>query len=227
MRILTFLSFAGMMVATACTPKEQAVTTVEDATTNEVEEVAAEPVKSDLMVVIDMDDYATWRSEAFDPDAERRATVCDESRTTVAKISDNKAIVLMYDVDVEKMGTFMNEEAMKQLKEQFGAEHATYNVVPSVPGEGPQYSDLLVVVDMDDFGTWKSQAFDPDAERRSTVCDEEKTLVGKVSDNKAAVAMFNVNLPKMGEFMTAEAMEELMKAFGAKHQVFRVARIDQ
>ena len=33
----------------------------------------------------------------------KRANVCDESRTTVGKVDDKNAIVMMYDVDMQGM----------------------------------------------------------------------------------------------------------------------------
>lgn len=186
-----------------------------------------ETILADLLVVVDMSDYTTWRSQAFDPDATRRATVCKEEQTVVAKVSDQKALVLMYGVDVEKMAGFMNEQVMDELKEKFGATHSVFAMKRPAPGQGPEVSDMLVKVKMDNYNTWRSEAFDPDTSRRATVCEENKTLVGKVSEQEAVVAMFAVNLSKMSEFMTEEAMKQLKEAYGAEHDVYAIARIDQ
>lgn len=219
MKLLGTIFMSATMAMSSCNG-----TTEEVATTNEnTKEVAAQeaPELSDLMVLVTMDNFSDWKTKAFDSDAERRATVCDEARTTVAKVDDNTALVLMYDVDVAKMSSFMTAEAMEELKKAFGAEHKVMPMVkPGAPGEGPSHGDVLVVVDMDDYSTWRSQAFDPDAERRATVCDEDRTLVGKVNDKKAVVGMFNVDLAGMGAFMTEEAMKELKEAFGAEHTVY-------
>lgn len=202
--------------------------------TEEVEQKSAtiketnEVIKQDLLVLVDMADYQDWRSRAFDADASRRATVCDEEKTLVAKVNDQKAMVLMFDVEVEKMGEFMNEEAMKTLKEQFGAEHSVFAVnLMSKPGEGPAVADVLTRVTMANYDDWKARAFDADADRRATVCDESRTLVGKVSNNEALVMMFSVDLPTMGSFMTEEAMKALKDAFGAENFPSLISRIDQ
>ena len=60
-----------------------------------------------------MNNYNEWKS-AFDVH-EERAQVCDESKTTVAKVSDNQAIVMLYDVDMPKMQELMTSDLMIQL----------------------------------------------------------------------------------------------------------------
>ena len=219
MKLLGTMFMSATMAMSSCNS-----TTEEVAATNEnTTEVAAQeaPELSDLLVMVTMDNYYDWKEKAFDSDAERRATVCDESRTTVAKVDDNTAMVLMYDVDVAAMSSFMTAEAMEELKEAFGAEHKVMPMIkPGAPGEGPSHGDILVVVDMMYYATWKSEAFDADADRRATVCDEERTLVGRVNENKAVVAMFNVDLAGMGAFMNEEAMAKLKEEHGAEHTVY-------
>ena len=60
-----------------------------------------------------MNNYNEWKS-AFDGH-EERAQVCDESKTTVSKVSDYQAIVMLYDVDTPKMQELMNSDLMIQL----------------------------------------------------------------------------------------------------------------
>ena len=60
-----------------------------------------------------MNNYNEWKS-AFDGH-EERAQICDESKTTVAKVSDNQAIVMLYDVDMPKMQELMTSDLMIQL----------------------------------------------------------------------------------------------------------------
>ena len=60
-----------------------------------------------------MNNYNEWKS-AFDGH-EERAQVCDESKTTVAKVSDNQVIVMLYDVDMPKMQELMTSDLMIQL----------------------------------------------------------------------------------------------------------------
>ena len=66
-----------------------------------------------VLLKVSMNNYNEWKS-AFDGH-EERAQVCDESKTTVAKVSDNQAIVMLYDVDMPKMQELMTSDLMIQL----------------------------------------------------------------------------------------------------------------
>ena len=63
-----------------------------------------------------MANYDEWK-EAFDNHAER-ATVCDESRTTVGKVNDKSCVVLLYDVDMQRMQELMGSEFMIKLSKE-------------------------------------------------------------------------------------------------------------
>lgn len=95
------------------------------------------PAKQDLMVIIEMANYDKWKSEAFDQDSKRRSSVCDEERTTVAKISDTQAIVLMYNVDMVKMPVFMQDEKMLKLEKKYNVKHKVHNfaLLPPPPSK--------------------------------------------------------------------------------------------
>ena len=54
---------------------------------------------------------------SFDSHAER-ASVCDESRTTVGKIDDQNCIVMLYDVDMEGMKSLMGSDFLIELSEK-------------------------------------------------------------------------------------------------------------
>ena len=66
-----------------------------------------------VLLKVSMNNYNDWKS-AFDGH-EERAQVCDELKTTVAKVSDNQAIVMLYDVDMPKMQELMTSDLMIQL----------------------------------------------------------------------------------------------------------------
>ena len=66
-----------------------------------------------VILKVSMANYVEWK-EAFDNHAER-ATVCDESRTTVGKVDDTSCIVMLYDVDMEGMQEIMGSEFMITL----------------------------------------------------------------------------------------------------------------
>ena len=58
---------------------------------------------ADLVAYIPLKkNYDSWRV-LFDSDVARRKTVCDESRTIVAKVDDKNAMVMMFSVDMQKV----------------------------------------------------------------------------------------------------------------------------
>ena len=69
-----------------------------------------------VIVKVSMANYEEWK-EAFDNHAER-ATICDESKTTVGKINDTSCIVMLYDVDMQGMQELMGSEFMIRLSEE-------------------------------------------------------------------------------------------------------------
>ena len=60
------------------------------------------------------DNFDDWKKEFNRYDA--RANVCDESRTTVGKVDDKNAIVMMYDVDMQKGLLNIQNELIYSLK---------------------------------------------------------------------------------------------------------------
>ena len=69
-----------------------------------------------VIVKVSMANYDEWKEE-FDNHAER-ATICDESKTTVGKINDTSCIVMLYDVDMQGMKELMGSEFMIRLSEE-------------------------------------------------------------------------------------------------------------
>ena len=69
-----------------------------------------------VIVKVSMANYDEWK-EAFDNHAER-ATICDESKTTVGKINDTSCIVMLYDVNMQGMQELMGSEFMIRLSEE-------------------------------------------------------------------------------------------------------------
>ena len=87
-------------------------------------------MKVNLMVIAHMQDYDTWLKNAFLPDQDRREKVCNEALTTVAKISKNKAVILMYEVDMDAMEQHMNAHQMKVLEDLHSVTHEIYSFSP-------------------------------------------------------------------------------------------------
>ena len=69
-----------------------------------------------VIVKVSMANFDEWK-EAFDNHAER-ATICDESKTTVGKINDTSCIVMLYDVDMQGMQELMGSEFMITLSKE-------------------------------------------------------------------------------------------------------------
>mgnify|MGYP000126476066 FL=1 len=69
-----------------------------------------------VIIKVSMANYDAWK-ETFDNHAER-ATVCDESKTTVGKVDETSAIVMLYDVDMQKMQGLFGSEFMVSLTEK-------------------------------------------------------------------------------------------------------------
>ncbi|WP_445757818.1 MULTISPECIES: hypothetical protein [Bacteroidota] len=69
-----------------------------------------------VIIKVSMANYDAWK-ETFDNHAER-ATVCDESKTTVGKVDETSAIVMLYDVDMQKMQGLFGSEFMVLLIEK-------------------------------------------------------------------------------------------------------------
>ncbi|UPQ99734.1 hypothetical protein HOP50_04g30430 [Chloropicon primus] len=60
--------------------------------------------------------YEPW-TKLFDEDAKNRAAICDESRTTVAKVSEKLAIVILHGVRLAKFNAFVqNKDFAKMVK---------------------------------------------------------------------------------------------------------------
>ena len=69
-----------------------------------------------VIIKVSMANYDAWK-ETFDNHAER-ATVCDESKTTVGKVDETSAIVMLYDVDMQRMQGLFGSEFMVALTEK-------------------------------------------------------------------------------------------------------------
>ena len=71
-----------------------------------------------VLVKVSMNNYDEWKV-VFDGHHDRKS-ICDESKTTVAKISDNQAIVMLYNVDMPKMQELMTSDYMIQMSKDLG-----------------------------------------------------------------------------------------------------------
>ena len=83
-----------------------------------------------LMIETKIEDYDVWLREGFRKDSERRSKMCNESKTRVAKVSDSEAIILLFDVDIDRLRQHMHDPVMKLLESQFKASHVIHTFSP-------------------------------------------------------------------------------------------------
>ena len=63
----------------------------------------------DLLVVVHIkSSYDGWKA-VFDADPAGRQKFADDTRTRVAKVDDNTAMVQLFDVDMQKMSEILND----------------------------------------------------------------------------------------------------------------------
>ena len=63
----------------------------------------------DLLVVVHIkSSYDSWKA-VFDADPAGRDEFADDTRTRVAKVDDNTAMVQLFDVDMQKMSEIIND----------------------------------------------------------------------------------------------------------------------
>ena len=85
-----------------------------------------------LVIKVSFNNYDEWKA-SFDDHAER-ASVCDESRTTVGKIDDQNCIVMMYDVDMEGMQKLMSSDYLVNLTERMNIKNEEMHSFEPVQG---------------------------------------------------------------------------------------------
>ena len=69
------------------------------------------------------------------------------------------------------------------------------------------------------FEEWKA-LFDQDSKARAAFCDENQTLVGKVNDHKATVALFDVDMEEMGKHLSNPEFQKMIDPYVEGHDVY-------
>jgi hypothetical protein len=82
------------------------------------------------MIETTIDNYDKWIIEGFEADTERRSKMCNEEKTRVAKVSETEAIILLFDVDIDKLREHMKDPVMKILESEFKASHIIHTFSP-------------------------------------------------------------------------------------------------
>ena len=70
--------------------------------------------------------YEKWK-QLFDGDAER-AKFCDESRTMVGKVNDDTALIVLFDVNMEKMAARLSSPEFADLVRELVVKHDVYSL---------------------------------------------------------------------------------------------------
>ena len=69
------------------------------------------------------------------------------------------------------------------------------------------------------------EIFAGDGERRSTMCDETRTLVGQAGEKTALVTLFNVDMEAMGAMMTDPGFQKMTETYVEEHIPFSLTPI--
>ena len=72
--------------------------------------------------------YSAWFN-IFDND-EKRAEICDDSRTLCGQVDDKTALINFYDVDMEAMGAMMSSPEFAEMTEDHVVEHIVSALAP-------------------------------------------------------------------------------------------------
>ena len=82
--------------------------------------------------------------------------------------------------------------------------------------------DIHIIVKLkSSYEAWH-KLFVDDADNRSKICDESKTLVGKANDATALVTLFDVDMPAMGAMMEDPDFQKLIEDYVIEHIPFTI-----
>ena len=86
--------------------------------------------------------------------------------------------------------------------------------------------DVHIIVKLkSSYETWK-ELFDIDADNRSKLCDENRTLVGQAIDTTAIVTLFSVDMEAMGKMMADPEFHKLTEDYVDEHIPYSITPLD-
>ena len=86
--------------------------------------------------------------------------------------------------------------------------------------------DIHVIVKLKStYEAWHD-IFVNDAENRSKICDESKTLVGKADDATALITLFDVDMEAMGEMMADPDFHKLTEDYVEEHIPYSITALN-
>jgi hypothetical protein len=83
----------------------------------------------------------------------------------------------------------------------------------------------LIVKLKSSYEAW-NDLFVNDADNRSKVCDESKTLVGKADESTALVTLFEVDMAAMGAMMADPEFHKLTKDYVEEHIPYSITPLN-
>lgn len=181
--------------------------------------LCAQAQKADLVFVAEFPSYQTWLTKAFNADAERRASYCNESKTKHGKVSDQMALVYIDQFDMSRMGEFAGDANMVSLMEENQIKHSeVYQVVEMNPETAPAKADLFFKISFNDYEGWAKE-FAEDSTRRAKFCDESRTKMSMIDDKHAMVILYGFDLARTWEFESDEKAAKVMREYEVNHEV--------
>ena len=85
--------------------------------------------------------------------------------------------------------------------------------------------DVHIIVKLkSSYEAWH-QVFVNDADRRSRICDESRTLVGKANEKTAIVTVFGVDMEAMGAMMADPEFQKMTENYVEEHIPYSLASL--
>ena len=85
--------------------------------------------------------------------------------------------------------------------------------------------DVHIIVKLkSSYEAWY-QVFVNDADRRSRICDESRTLVGKANEKTAIVTVFGVDMEAMGKMMADPEFQKMTENYVEEHIPYSLTSI--
>ena len=86
--------------------------------------------------------------------------------------------------------------------------------------------DIHIIVKLkSSYEAWH-ELFANDADNRSKICEESKTLVGKADDSTALVPLFEVDMEALGAMMAAPEFQKLIEDYVEEHIPYSITPLD-
>ncbi|MED5407035.1 MAG: hypothetical protein VYD25_04765 [Pseudomonadota bacterium] len=82
--------------------------------------------------------------------------------------------------------------------------------------------DLMITAHIkSSYEEWKG-LFDADAGPRGDLCDEARTMVGKVDERTAIIALFDVDMAALGQRLNDPEFQKMTEPYVDRHDVYTI-----